>query len=194
MTPSAPEPAARPAPPGRRRSTAADVEPRRGPGAPPPASHSIAVLAGCAAVVCVLVALADGIAAAAICLAVLTAAGLGVFRYAAGAAAQDSGLRSTVRLLGSRAPALGEWRRVVERGFGAEAEVHFATVLRPQLQRLFAARLVERHGVDPYRDPAAARRLVGAELWPWLDPEAAPPQPALPAPVLGALLDRLEAL
>jgi hypothetical protein len=45
-----------------------------------------------------------------------------------------------------------------------------------------------------HRSPQRARALVGAELWPWIDPEAIAPQPALPEPVLRALLDRLEAL
>ncbi|WP_157856371.1 hypothetical protein [Actinacidiphila yeochonensis] len=155
---------------------------------------SVAVLAGCATLACLLVGLADGLAAAASCLALLTVGGLAVLRYAAGAAAQDSGLRKRVRLLGGRAPALGEWRRTVEHALGAGGEVYFATGLRPQLQRVFAARLAERHGADLYRDPAGARRLVGAELWPWLDPQAPPPQPRLPEPVLRALLDRLDAL
>ncbi|MEV7817800.1 hypothetical protein AB0P05_45465 [Streptomyces flaveolus] len=71
---------------------------------------------------------------------------------------------------------------------------HLETVMRPQLQRLFAARLAERHGVAMYRDAQRARALVGAELWPWIDPEAAAAQPTLPEPVLRALLDRLEAM
>jgi hypothetical protein len=62
------------------------------------------------------------------------------------------------------------------------------------LQRLFAARLAERHGVAMYRNPQRARALVGTELWPWIDPDATAPQPTLPEPVLRSLLDRLEAL
>jgi hypothetical protein len=66
--------------------------------------------------------------------------------------------------------------------------------MRPQLQRLFAARLAERHGVSMYRDPQRARPLVGADLWPWIDPGAPAPYPKLHENVLRALLDRLEAL
>ncbi|MFE9311286.1 hypothetical protein ACIQCF_31080 [Streptomyces sp. NPDC088353] len=44
------------------------------------------------------------------------------------------------------------------------------------------------------RNPQLARALVGAELWPWIDPEATAPQTTLPEPVLRSLLDRLEAL
>ena len=103
----------------------------------------------------------------------IAVAALAVARYAAGAGAQDSGYRKTVRLLGGRAPALGEWRRIVDRSLADEGDMYFATTLRPQLQRLFAARLAERHGVELHRSPQRARGLVGAELWPWIDPEAA---------------------
>jgi hypothetical protein len=99
-----------------------------------------------------------------------------------------------VRLLGSRAPVLGEWHRIVRKTLQERDPVHFATTVRPQLQRLFAARLAERHGTDLYRAPERARPLVGVELWPWLDPAAPPPEPTAPEPVLRALLDRLEAL
>ncbi|MEU2881163.1 hypothetical protein ABZ651_34290, partial [Streptomyces sp. NPDC007070] len=75
-----------------------------------------------------------------------------------------------------------------------DGAAHFRAVMRPQLQRLFAARLAERHGVAMHRSPERARALVGAELWPWIDPGATAPAPTLPEPVLRALLDRLEAL
>jgi hypothetical protein len=156
--------------------------------------HSLAVLGTVAVAAEVLLALADGAAAAATGLALITAVALALGRYAAGGAAQDSGYRRPVRLLGSRAPALGGWRRVVAKALADDGEAHLDTVLRPQLQRLFAARLAERHGVAMHRNPQRARALVGAELWPWIDPEAIAPQPALPEPVLRALLDRLEAL
>jgi hypothetical protein len=141
-----------------------------------------------------LIGLTDGTAAAGTALAVLAVVALGAARYVAGADAQDSGYRKSVRLLGSRAPALGEWRRIVDRALGDEGAVHFATTLRPQLQRLFAARLSERHGIELHRAPERARALIGAELWPWLDPFQPPPRPELPEPVLDALLDRLEQL
>ena len=86
------------------------------------------------------------------------------------------------------------WRRIVAKTLAADDETHLDAVMRPQLQRLFAARLAERHGVAMYRDPQRARTLVGAELWPWIDPEATAPQPTLPEPVLRSLLDRMEAL
>ncbi|HSR25414.1 MAG TPA: hypothetical protein VLW53_17800, partial [Candidatus Eisenbacteria bacterium] len=63
------------------------------------------------------------------------------------------------------------YRRVAERlSWATVSPRHYDVVTRPLLQRLLAARLAERHGIDLHRSPAAARELVGAELWPWLDP------------------------
>ncbi|KIF07462.1 hypothetical protein PL81_01800, partial [Streptomyces sp. RSD-27] len=108
--------------------------------------------------------------------------------------ARDGGYRKPVRLLDGRAPALGRGRRRVADTLGDDGEEHLRTVMRPQVQRLFAARLAERHGVEVHRDPERARELVGAELWPWIDPGAPAPRATLPEPVLRSLLDRLEAL
>jgi len=162
--------------------------------APGSVRHSLAVLGTVAVAAEVLLALVDGAAAMATGLALTTAGALVLGRYAAGGAAQDSGYRRPVRLLGSRAPALGGWQRIVTKSLEQGSEVHFQTVMRPQLQRLFAARLAERHGVAMHRNPQRARALVGAELWPWIDPGASAPQSTLPEPVLRSLLDRLEAL
>ncbi|MCQ9179602.1 hypothetical protein KMT30_11285 [Streptomyces sp. IBSBF 2953] len=161
---------------------------------PGSARHSLTVLGAVAVATEVLLALADGVAAAATGLALITAAALVLGRHAVGAASQDSGHRRPVRLLGRRAPALGGWERIVTETLADDGEPHLRTVMRPQLQRLFAARLAERHGVAMYRNPQQARALVGAELWPWIDPESYPPRPTLPEPVLRSLLDRLEAL
>ncbi|MBY8878669.1 hypothetical protein [Actinacidiphila acidipaludis] len=162
--------------------------------APGSVRHSVAVLAAVAVATEALLALTDGAVAAATGFTVIVALALALARYAAGGGAQDSGYRRSVRLLGGRAPALGGWQHIVAKTLGDDSEVHLRTVMRPQLQRLFAARLAERHGVELFRTPQRARVLVGAELWPWIDPEAGAPQPALPEPVLRALLDRLETL
>ncbi|MFH7597371.1 hypothetical protein WDV06_20050 [Streptomyces racemochromogenes] len=162
--------------------------------APGSVRHSLAVLAGLALAAELLLALTDGAAAAATGAALLTAVALVLGRYAAGGAAQDAGLRRPTRVLSSRAPALGRWRRTVADTLADDGEEHLRTVMRPQLQRLFAARLAERHGVEMYRNPDQARELVGDRLWPWIDPRAPAPQPTLPEPVLRSLLDRLESL
>lgn len=163
-------------------------------GVPGSIRHSLSVLGAVAVTAVVLLALADGVTAAATGLALFTAVALALGRHAAGGAARDSGYRRPVRLLRSRAPALGRWRHIVAATLADDSEEHLRTVMRPQLQRLFAARLAERHSVAMYRNRQRARALVGAELWPWIDPEATAPQPTLPEPVLRSLLDRLDAL
>jgi hypothetical protein len=75
---------------------------------------------------------------------------------------------------------------------------HYDVVTRPLLQDLMASRLAERHGVDVHRSPDAARALLGADVWEWLDP-ARPASsisrpPGLDPRVLVTLVDRLEAL
>lgn len=165
------------------------------PGRPGSVRHSLTVLYGIGAAAVVLPGIVEGWTGAATGLAVVTVAGLGIARYVSGAGAQDSGFRRSVRLLGTRAPALGEWQRIVDKSIGDRSDLHFTVTLRAQLQRLFAARLAERHGVEMYRSPARARALVGADLWRWIDPENPPPKrPGNPEQVLRALLDRLEAL
>ncbi len=77
--------------------------------------------------------------------------------------------------------------------------------LRPVLEHLLAARLAERHGVNLYQDPVAARRIfckrrLDASLWPWVDPDPAhraKPNArgrGIPRHVLARLIDRLEKL
>jgi hypothetical protein len=166
----------------------------RAMGRPGTVRHSLTLLLLLAVGAELLLALTDGLAAAATGLALITVVALGIARYVGGAGAQDSGYRRSVRLLGSREPALGEWPRIVRKALGEDAAIHYAVTLRPQLQRLFAARLAERHGVRLYHRPDRAGALIGAELWPWIDPRSSPPQPAVPPHILRALLDRLETL
>lgn len=75
---------------------------------------------------------------------------------------------------------------------------HFDHAVRPLLARLLAAVLAERHGVDMAIDPAAARRAIGSDLWPLIDP-ARPVSDStrdagVPLPVVLRFLDRLGAL
>jgi hypothetical protein len=163
-------------------------------GRPGTVRNSVLLLTGSAVGAVVLLALTDGLAAAATGLALFAAAGFGVARYVVGGGTQDSGYRRSVRLLGGRTLALGQWEPIVRKSLGEGGERHFAAVLRPQLQGLFAARLAQRHGVELYRAPQRAAALIGPELWPWIDPAGPPPEPAIPEHVLRALLDRLEAL
>ena len=73
---------------------------------------------------------------------------------------------------------------------------HFDLVTRPLLQRLLAALVADRHGVDLGKDTAAARGAIGEHLWPLLDP-ARPASDDSQAPGVGletlaAIVDRLE--
>ncbi|MFJ2956126.1 hypothetical protein [Streptomyces sp. NPDC087270] len=171
--------------------TAARTRLRAAPGS---ARHSVTLLVAVASVGVLLLGVTDGFAVALVGLAVAAAAGFCVTRYVAGAGARDGDYRRPVRLLGSSEPALGGWEWLVHNALGPDGEAYFAQRLRPHLQRLFAARLAARHGTDLHRAPERARALVGAELWPWIDPAEPPPRPSVPEGVLRALLERLEAL
>jgi hypothetical protein len=77
----------------------------------------------------------------------------------------------------------------------------YGAELRPVLEHLLAARLAERHGVNLYREPEAARRAFvrtgGDEAaWRWIDPTqtAAPSSHGIPRRTLARLIDRLEHL
>jgi hypothetical protein len=143
-----------------------------------------------------LVLLLDGPEAAGAVVAVLVVAALVVARYVAGAGAFDSGRRDEVRLLRTRAPGMGEWRRNVHTATGPDGALYYRAVLRPDLRRLYAAALAEHHHVSLERQPERAAELIGPELWPWLGPE--PPRTGpdgdVPVDVLRRLVDRLEAL
>jgi hypothetical protein len=76
--------------------------------------------------------------------------------------------------------------------------------LRPVLEHLLAARLSERHGVNLYQDPAAARGLFckhrgDGALWQWIAPEAPSEQAygnrrGIPRHALLRIIERLEKL
>ncbi|MGZ4632416.1 MAG: hypothetical protein ACXV2G_07090 [Actinomycetes bacterium] len=75
---------------------------------------------------------------------------------------------------------------------------HYDLVTRPLLVRLMASRLEDRHGVDPYRTPEAARAVVGEDVWFWLDPDrpaqASSQPPGVDVRTLTRLVERLENL
>jgi hypothetical protein len=105
----------------------------------------------------------------------------------------------------------GFWRKRASMSSATASMVSYDAELRPTLQHLFAARLAERHDVNLYQDPAAARRLLlpgtvhrtipgglDDHLWYWLDPsrpaETSQQIRGIPPRTLAAIIDRLERL
>ncbi|MFE2591518.1 hypothetical protein ACFXDD_21440 [Streptomyces anthocyanicus] len=143
-----------------------------------------------------LVLLFDGPVAAGALVALLVAVAVLAARYVAGAGALDSAYRDEVRLLRTRAPGMGEWRRNVGTSTGPDGAHYYRAVLRTELRRLYAAALAEHHHVSLEHQPERAAELVGPELWPWLGPvpPGTGPDGEVPLDVLRRLVDRLEAL
>jgi hypothetical protein len=153
--------------------------------------HSLTVLLAVAAVGEVLLGLVGGLPALSLGIVAIGTAALLVARYVAGAASQDSGYHREARLMGTRAPGLGDWYWTVRNGLDTDA---YPSSLRPQLQRLYAARLSDRHGVSLFAEPTRAAALIGPAAWPWLDPEHAPPSATVTPEQLDTLIQRLETL
>ncbi len=104
----------------------------------------------------------------------------------------------------------GFWRKHSILANATASMMSYDAELRPTLQHLLAARLAERHDVNLYQDPSAARRLLSGagpgtmrsgradELWYWLDPtrpaETRRQARGIPPRTLAAIIDRLERL
>ena len=191
------------------RVTAADPYAQRDrlPGVRTLASWSLAS----AAIAEVCLALVGGGSAAAVGLAVIGAAVIVVLCYVAGAEVLDGQYRKPLRLVRRRQLSMLGWTALVSSA--RSSATGFAHGARPELQRLYAVRLAEKHGVSLLKEPEKAAALIGPELWPWIDPSRPAPQPATRAPhlaldrrsgvgaeapppdaVLLALVDRLERL
>jgi hypothetical protein len=155
-------------------------------------------------------ALVGGLPGAALGAALLAAAGLWTAHYVGAAEVIDNDFRKSARLARAREPSLHGWATAVEAA--RDSAAGYDQVLRPQLERLYAVRLAERHGVSLRHDPERAAALIGPQAWPWIDP-ARPARPApgprapldrwaqaalgpapIPEPVLKALIERLEDL
>jgi hypothetical protein len=111
---------------------------------------------------------------------------------------------------GGRTSFTGFWRKHGILANATNSMMSYDAELRPTLQHLLAARLAERHDVNLYQDPSAARRLLSGtgpgtirsgradELWYWLDPtrsaETRPYVRGIPPRTLAAIIDRLERL
>jgi hypothetical protein len=91
------------------------------------------------------------------------------------------------------------YRQVTEAMSWAEVSPrHYDLGTRPVLVRLLAARLADHHGIDLAADPAAARRLVGEDVWHRLDADREVDRrgqpPGLDQATLTRIVDRLEHL
>jgi hypothetical protein len=83
-------------------------------------------------------------------------------------------------------------------GWAPVSAWHYDHGIRRLFGRLASSALAERHRVDLAKDPARARDLVGADIWPLIDP-ARPPSFDSKAPgadlrTLTRIVDRLEQL
>ncbi|MGH6657165.1 MAG: hypothetical protein ACRDVE_18435 [Actinocrinis sp.] len=174
--------------------------------------RALSLLIGTAVVAEIVLAVAGGAGAAAVGAAAIVVIALLIARYVAGAEAMDGSYRRAVRLVSQREPSLQGWASAVDAA--RESAAGYERVLRPQLERLYAVRLADRHGVSLYHEPERAEVIVGAEVFAWIDPRRAPylgplpPRlnldrrthqasnvlPPVPDRVIRALVDRLESL
>jgi hypothetical protein len=176
----------------------------------PPTRTLLWLLGGAALVVEIVIVLVGGWIAAGIGLACLIALGVGLAGYVAGAEVMDGQFRRQMRLVRQRNLSMLGWTTLVAAARSSSG--NFEHAVKPELERLYAVRLAEKHGVSLHGDPERAAALIGPELWPWIDPSRQPAQPspkgprqtldrrsaAQPPPppdaVLRALVDRLEQL
>jgi hypothetical protein len=86
---------------------------------------------------------------------------------------------------------------------GLSNHAFYQTDLRPVLEHLLAARLAERHGINLYTEPDAARTVFcrtrgDVALWHWIDPADSESRDGqghgIPRRTLARLIDRLEQL
>lgn len=97
---------------------------------------------------------------------------------------------------------IGFWRKRSTLIDGTASMASYDAQLGETLQHLFAARLAERHGINLYADPEAARQVAfgnrESDLWYWLDPQRArvtdQTKRGIPPRTLAAIIDRLERL
>lgn len=103
---------------------------------------------------------------------------------------------------GAASSFIGFWRKRSTLVDGSASMASYDVQLGETLQHLLAARLAERHGINLYADPEAARRTAlgehDNELWYWLDPRRArttdQTKRGIPPRTLAAIIDRLERL
>ncbi len=108
-------------------------------------------------------------------------------------------LRRPVRRESSPTASVPSYEKVRNAVAGAtHSPREFDLVMRAPLQRIASTRLAHRHGIDLHRDPVAARRLLGPDLWELLDPLRSTSTeiagPGVSRQFLAQTVDRLERL
>ncbi|MFJ8042758.1 hypothetical protein ACIRBX_19930 [Kitasatospora sp. NPDC096147] len=162
--------------------------PDRAPVRRPVGRWTVAVLVGTAAVTETLLALTAGATAAGAGAVLFTVAALVTVRYAAGAESEDGGPGRAQRMVEQRTAGLGDWRPVVEGALSEREED--VVLLCSRLQRLYDARLTERHGISLHHAPEAAAALVGPGIWQLIEPHGTFRGP-LPPALLHSAVDGL---
>jgi hypothetical protein len=83
-------------------------------------------------------------------------------------------------------------------GWASVSGWHYDHGTRPLLVRVMKTALAERHQFDAASDPERARRLIGEDIWPYLDPSSPPAKdsrvPGVDPRTLARIVDRLEHL
>ncbi|HTJ68397.1 MAG TPA: hypothetical protein VL551_12765 [Actinospica sp.] len=176
----------------------------------PRARVLLAILGAAALGVETALALVGGWLAAGIGLALLAALGIGLAGYVAGAEVLDGQYRRQLRMVKQRNLSMLGWTSLVAAARSSSG--NFQHAVKPELERLYAVRLADKHGISLHAEPERAAALIGPELWPWIDPRRSPappsakpplqaldrrsaaPQQPPPDAVLNALVDRLEQL
>lgn len=170
----------------------------------------LALLGACFIVIELALWLVAGWVTAAAGLPLLAAASIALACYVSGSEVIDGEYRRQLGLVRQRHLSMLGWSSLVAAARSDSG--NFEHAVKPEIQRLYAVRLAERHGVSLYADPERAAEIIGAPLWPWIDPRRTPVQPASrparqaldrrsaaqsqppPDAVLAALVDRLERL
>jgi hypothetical protein len=134
----------------------------------------------------------------------IVATGLAVFallrvRDLAGPGAPDGFAARRGRSADVEAAGFPAYRKIAaDVGWANFSRRHYDYVVRPLLIRVLTAVLAERHRIDLTTQPERARRLLGEDLWPLVDPGARRSEdshaPGVSLAAITRVVDRLEEL
>jgi len=102
---------------------------------------------------------------------VVAAAGMLAARAAVGYGDARAAVRDQQIGSDDDARAFRTYRKIAgDLGWAVVSRRHYDHGVRQLLARQLTAALADRHGIDVAREPEKARRLVGADLWPLINP------------------------